>query len=73
MTTPNQSDLILAHLRDKGPLTPMQALREFRCFRLGARIYDLKRKGHVIATKIIPIGKKHVARYSLVKLARRAA
>lgn len=40
-----QTDRILRHLREHGSITPLEALREFGCMRLGARIYDLKRAG----------------------------
>lgn len=46
-----QVDRILRHLRDYGSITPVDALREYGCMRLGARIYDLKRQGHDIRTE----------------------
>lgn len=46
-----QADRILRHLRDYGSITPVDALREYGCMRLGARIYDLKRQGHDIRTE----------------------
>lgn len=61
----SQTDLILDHLRNKGPLTPLEALNLYGCFRLGARIWDLEQTGLVINTQIIKDGKKHYARYSL--------
>lgn len=47
-----QTDRILRHLREHGSITPLDALREFGCMRLGARIYDLKRAGYQIDSKI---------------------
>lgn len=47
-----QTDRILRHLREHGSITPLEALREFGCMRLGARIYDLKRAGYDIESKI---------------------
>ena len=41
--------LILEHLRANGYITPMDALR-FGCYRLSARIYDLRRDGYNIIT-----------------------
>lgn len=38
----SQSKLILAYLMTGETLTPIEALNMFGCFRLGARIYDLK-------------------------------
>lgn len=43
-----QCEKILRHLKDYGSITPMEALRDYGCMRLGARIYDLKRRGHDI-------------------------
>ena len=43
-----QCDKILRYLEDTGSITPLDALREFGCMRLGARIWDLKRRGHEI-------------------------
>lgn len=40
-----QADMILRYLREEGSITPIDALREFGCMRLGARIYDLKQRG----------------------------
>lgn len=48
MDKQTQNDRILAALKAGRVLTPWSALSEFGCFRLGARIYDLKRKGYAI-------------------------
>ncbi|QDP53985.1 MAG: hypothetical protein GOVbin2937_62 [Prokaryotic dsDNA virus sp.] len=45
-----QTDQILSALKAGRHITPMDALREFGCFRLGARVYDLKQAGHKIHT-----------------------
>jgi hypothetical protein len=37
--------MILAYLRDNRSITPWEAIREFGCMRLSARIYDLRRRG----------------------------
>jgi hypothetical protein len=46
-------------------ITPIDALNMFGCFRLGARIFDLKQKGHSIKTEIIRKDGKNYASYSL--------
>lgn len=43
-----QCEKILRHLEDYGSITPVDALRDYGCMRLGARIWDLKRMGHHI-------------------------
>ena len=40
-----QEEKIYNYMRRFGWITPMDALREFGCMRLGARIYDLEQKG----------------------------
>lgn len=46
-----QTERVLRHLQDYGSITPVEALSEYGIMRLGARIWDLKRQGHVIATE----------------------
>lgn len=47
-----QTQRILKHLETVGSITPREALDLFGCMRLGARIYDLKRAGYQIDSKI---------------------
>lgn len=61
-----QTQQILALLK-RGPVTPLAALRDAGCFRLAARIYDLKQEGHDIACDIINDGDRRYAQYRLVK------
>ena len=42
--TESQNTLIFAHLQNGMSINPIQALKMFGCFRLGARIYDLKKR-----------------------------
>ena len=63
-----QSHQILAELRDGKHITPLYALTKFNCFRLGARIWDLRQAGHKINTaRVETYGGAIVASYSLVK------
>ncbi len=50
----------------RGPVTAMDALEKAGCFRLAARIADLRQRGHDIITEKIttPTG-KHIASYKL--------
>jgi len=62
-----QCNQILAYLRSGRTLTPLEALDMFGCFRLGARIWDLKKAGHDIRSRMVDVGDgKRVARYLLV-------
>jgi hypothetical protein len=62
----NQNQQILNHLRNGKSITPLEALNEYGCLRLGARIHDLKRAGHNIASESVelPNGKR-VASYRM--------
>lgn len=42
-TTTSQTRRILAYLRDGNTITPIEALRRFGTFRLGARIADIEK------------------------------
>lgn len=43
-----QERMIFEHLKKGLKLTPMEALDKFGCFRLSARIFNLRAKGHDI-------------------------
>lgn len=65
-----QLEQILSHLRS-APITPMQALMDYGCFRLAARIRDLRDAGHEIHTEHVTLGDdKRFARYTLIKEAK---
>lgn len=61
----SQNTLILKALMKGARLTPIDALNRFGCFRLGARIADLKKAGHKIKTRMVSKGDKRFAEYSL--------
>ena len=58
-----QRDAILWHLERRGSITPIEALNELGCFRLAARIEELRRAGHSIRTTIEKRRGKRWARY----------
>lgn len=64
----NITERIEAMLKKGRSITPIQALDLFGCFRLGARIWDLRRSGYDIQTlnHRLPSG-KIVAKYKLAK------
>jgi hypothetical protein len=41
----SQNERILDHLIEKRTINPLQALSLYGCFRLSARIFDLKERG----------------------------
>lgn len=61
MTKISQNNKILKKLIDVGieGLSPQEALSEFGCFRLAARIKDLKNAGHNIENKGREYGKQY--------------
>ena len=61
----SQCDQILRHLRLFGSITPEEALDDYRCFRLAARIADLRKRGHAIKTDTVRAGRKSWASYRL--------
>lgn len=59
----SQASRILAHLK-RGPITQPQAIERYNCYRLAARIADLRMAGHKISTE--RVGDAQMARYRLV-------
>lgn len=63
----SQNEQVLALLR-KGPLNPLQALSGAGCFRLAARIGELRERGYQIESRMVAVpGGRHVAEYRLAK------
>lgn len=60
-----QTATILAHLQAGESITPMDALRDFGCFRLAARIKDIRDEGYDVQMDWDTDGTKKWARYSL--------
>lgn len=63
---------ILRYMEETGGITQAEAIAEFGCYRLSARISDLKKRGIPIAakpiTKLNRYGKPvSFARYSIIK------
>lgn len=62
----SQCEQILAHLQSGKSITPLEALAQYNCFRLGARIHHLRTKGYKIKTDEVKKGDKRFASYRLV-------
>ena len=54
----SQNQLILEHLKLNKEITPLEALKLYGCFRLGARIAELREEGYYIRTSI-PKGERY--------------
>lgn len=65
----SQTDRILADLKAGHALTALEALHRHQCFRLAARIDELRQQGHAISVErmTLPSGKR-VARYRMGEL-----
>ena len=64
----SQNAMILNFLESGESLTPIEALEKFQCFRLAARMNDLRKKGYVIQTEILKDNNgKSYASYSIPK------
>ena len=61
----SQADHIALYLESGHELTPIQALEMFGCFRLAARIKDLRERGLPIETLERESGGKRFAAYRL--------
>ena len=62
----SQSNAILDYMRAGNRITPLEALQLFGCFRLGGRIYDLKKEHPEIESEFVEAGNgKRVKAYWL--------
>ena len=61
----SQNEAIKAALLSGRSLTPIDALEDFGCFRLAARVADLRREGLDIECHRETANGKHYARYRL--------
>jgi len=59
----SQNKQIKAHLESGKPITALQALNEFGCLRLAARIKDLKDSGMIINKVMVTENSKRFAVY----------
>jgi hypothetical protein len=65
-STDSQTAIIKGWLLNGHSLTTLEALTMFRCFRLAARVANLRSEGLPILTEMVDINGKRVARYSII-------
>ena len=65
MKTPSHTESILALLQNGKSITAIQALEKFGCFRLAARIANLRDAGVPVITQMVNINGSRFAKYSL--------
>lgn len=62
----SQTQQILQALKSGDKITQMDALQRFGCFRLGARILEIRQMGHSVSSRMVDAGNgKRVAEYSM--------
>jgi hypothetical protein len=62
-----QNKQVLGYLRLHGSITPQEAMESLACYRLGARIHELRKEGYNIAGALVKsIGGAHFAKYTLI-------
>lgn len=65
-TSKSQTERILEYLLEGNSITPLEALQKFNCFRLGARIADIKARGYLVYSEFVDTPtEKRVKRYYL--------
>jgi hypothetical protein len=62
-SNPSQAQIILDYLLSGEPITALEALEKFACFRLAARIHELRNDGHNIEEVTIKRNGKAYAQY----------
>lgn len=60
----SQTSEILAYLQNGKTLSPVEALNLFGCFRLGARVFELRREGY----NIVDVGDSNYSVYKLLSV-----
>lgn len=60
----SQTDRILEYMLSGNSITPLEALEMFKCFRLGARIADIKARGYLVYSEFVTTpSEKRVKKY----------
>jgi hypothetical protein len=65
-----QEERLLAYLEEHKTITAMEAFNELGIFRLASRVFNLKRKGCAISSKLVPVMNRygescHISEYKL--------
>jgi len=65
-----QTRQVFEHLKQHKSITPLEALSLYGCFRLGARIWELRKAGVPVKTEIVQVetrvGVSKVAKYVMI-------
>jgi hypothetical protein len=63
MAMATQTEQIRAHLLEHNAITPLEALDKYGCFRLAARIKELRNAGFSVHSTIVKNNGKRYCRY----------
>ena len=66
-STDSQTALIKGWLLNGRSITQLDALNMFGCFRLAARISDIREQGVNVMTEMVTVNDKRIAQYYLGK------
>tara|TARA_R100000781_G_scaffold114978_1_gene88231 strand:+ start:2521 stop:2739 length:219 start_codon:yes stop_codon:yes gene_type:complete len=72
MKTLTQKERIVRHLKDKGSITALEAMKEYGIMRLTSRVCELKNEGYRIRSEFISSKNRYnesvsFSKYSLIK------
>lgn len=62
-----QTEMVLDYIQKHGAITPLEALTELGCMRLGARVWELRHAGLPIERAMVEANGKRFAKYYLPK------
>ena len=63
----NQTEMILDYIQKNGSITPLEALQELGCFRLGARVWEIRSSGIPVEMEMVEENGKRYAKYYIKK------
>jgi hypothetical protein len=71
MKTLTQNQRIIRHLKDKGSITALEAMKEYGIMRLSSRVCELKDQGYLIRSEFISSKNRYnesvsFSKYSLI-------
>jgi hypothetical protein len=68
MNKPNKTQCatILSHLKRRKSITTVQAVDKYRILRLGARIWEMERRGVICRHETVKAGSARIAKYTLL-------
>ena len=63
----NQTEMVLDYIQKNGSITPLEALQFLGCFRLGARVWEIRSSGIPVEKEMVEENGKRYAKYYMKK------